>query len=501
MLDILRKKGVYKRIIWVIVVIIIISFGLLGTAYLVTNRGKHEQYAGKIFGKKISPYDYDRVYQDVMIQAIIRYGQKFNEIRQYLNLDAETWDRLILLNEAEKRNIKISDAEVIKTIEEYPFFQRDGQFDSLLYKDILKYVFHIEPRKFEENIRQTLRLNKLIEQEAAQINLSEEDVTKAYQEANEKVQVSYIFISPDKFKNETVSTEAEEKQYYESHKNDFQIPESINVEYIAFPLPADTDPSKDKDTSDAKEAVRNKAQTIYEQLKTSSDLSSAAKENNLEIKSSGFFSFDQPNLSLGWSLEALRNLFSTATGTINPPFETSSSIVIAKIADRKESSIPELSQVQAKVKDAVILQKAKSIAKEKAQNLLNQVKEVIKQSSFVEFPQITKNLGADIEQTPIFTRGQYLPKIGIEPNFQDAAFQLNDQNKLSDVVETQNGWAILYLDQKVQADMKDFDKQKQEFANKLLSEKKMKFFSDYLTGLRLKANLVDNISKMKEENQ
>ncbi len=499
MLNILRQKGVSKRIIWFIVIIIIISFGFLGTAYLITDQGQQDTSAGKIFGKKVSIEKFDRAYQDVTIQAIIRYGEKFNSIRQFLNLDSEAWDRLILQHEANKRNIKISDEEVIKAIEEYPFFQRDGQFDSLLYKDILRYVFKIEPRQFEENVRDTLRLGKLVDQETANIELTEQDIFKAFQETHSKVQVSYIFVAPDEFKNQAVSTDEEEKSYYENNKMDFILPASLKVSYVTLNIPTTPNQTADEINA-AKDTVLAKAKEISADF-SAGDFEAAAKKNNLTVQTTDYFSPDQPNLTLGWPISTYRDIVNLKTGEVSQPLETGKGISIIKIVDKKESYTPEFAQVQAKVKEAVLIRKAKSIAKDKANAVLKQVKDAMSQASFVEFPAVAKNLGLNIEQTPVFTRGQYLPKLGIEREFQDTAFSLNDQNKLSDVVETQTGWAILYLDRIVPAEQTDFEKQKQEFANSLLSEKKMTAFSDFLTGLRLKANLLDNISKLRAQNQ
>ncbi len=496
MLTILRHKGVAKRIIWVIVVIVIISFGFLGTAYLITGENKTD-YAGKIFGKNVSLRDFNKTYQDVTIQAIIRYGDKFSSIRQFLNLESETWDRLILSHEANKRKIKISDQEVVQTIEAYPFFQRDGQFDSLLYKDIIRYIFKIEARQFEENTRETLKLSKMIDEETAQIDLSEEEIYKAFETANEKVQVSYVFISPENFKNQAATTDEEEKNYYANNKDNFLLPASIKVDYVTFDYPSTPD-QKEEDLAKAKEPIMSKAQEFYQAVATSTNLKDTAQKYNLSVQTTDYFDPEQPNPALNWPISTYREIIPLNVGQMSPPLDTGTGMTIIKITDKKESFIPEFDQVQTKVKEAVLISKAKKIAQGSAQELLTKIKNAMGQTSFVEFPKLAKELGADIEQTPAFTRGQYLPKLGIEREFQETAFNLNDQNKLSNVVETQNGWAILYLDSRIAADKAEFEKQKQTFADSLLSEKKMKFFSDYLTGLRLKANLVDHISKKKE---
>ena len=63
MLKLLRKKGVAKKVIWFVAILIIFSFGFLGTAYLITGNNA-PGYAGRIFGKKISVEDLKKKLED-----------------------------------------------------------------------------------------------------------------------------------------------------------------------------------------------------------------------------------------------------------------------------------------------------------------------------------------------------------------------------------------------------------------------------------------------------
>jgi hypothetical protein len=188
MLKILRKKGVAKKIIWVVVVIIIISFGFLGTAYLITDR-QQTTSAGKIFNKEISIEDYNKVYQNTRVQAIRQYGYNLEKIAGLLNLDAQTWDRLILLNEAKKQRVVIPDKQVIETIREDKSFEKNNQFDPLLYNAILRNL-QIRPRDYEESVRDNLKIAELYQRATASVKVTDEEILKEYQTRNEKVQVS-----------------------------------------------------------------------------------------------------------------------------------------------------------------------------------------------------------------------------------------------------------------------------------------------------------------------
>ncbi|VAX35175.1 hypothetical protein MNBD_UNCLBAC01-941 [hydrothermal vent metagenome] len=510
MLKLLRKKGVMKKVIWSVVVVIIIAFGLGGTLYLLDDTP--ESYAGKIFGKKISFDDYEKAYRDVRIQAILRYGDKFRDIQQFLNLETETWDRLILTKEVNKRKIKVSDQEVVEQIQQYPFFQREGQFDELLYNEILSYAFRISARKFEESIRDKIKFEKLYVQKTTSVDISNEAVFAAYKHQNEKVQISYAFIDPNDFKNQVPFDEEKVKEYYNNNRIEFLLPPSINISYVQLdfpPVPAvekeasdetiEQEPSIPEINQEAKEKVRQHTDEIYQELLVSSNLESVAKKYNLPIKTSGLFSMEKPNLALGWSYELLNQIFSMDINDITEPIETTSGYQIAQIKEKKESYVPEYLEAREKAREIVLNKEANIIAEKKSKDYLDSLYKELAKTKLRDFPKSAKTLGLNITQTPAFTRGQYLPKIGISKEFQDAAFELNDENSVSDVIVVENGFCILHLDNYIPVENADFEKNKERIAETLLNEERQKVFNIFLSTLKAKAKLEDNIAKMRAE--
>lgn len=488
MLKILRKKGVAKKILWVITIVIVISFGgFWGTGYLLGNRGR-DAYAGKIFGKKISGEDFKKIYEHTRIQTMIHYGENFYKVSRFLNLEAETWDRIILLHEAQKRKIEIPDNEVIKTIEQFPFFNRNGQFDSLLYHNILRNILRVEPRTFEESVRDNLKITKLYEQVTAGVPLKEEEIFQAYKKRNEQIQVSYVLISPDDFKNEALYDEKKAQEYFQSHKNEFLIAPSINVDYLSLFAP-------EGEQNPNLELLKQNALAVSEKLKTHPSLKETASQNNLEVKTSGLFSLDQPNLSLGWSFEVLNKVYQLDLNQISEPLETPRGYVIVQMKEKQNSRLPEYAEVKDKAKDAYLREQAKGAALEKAKEYREKIKSEYDQSSVPDFPKIAQKLNLKILQTPVFNRGQYLPAIGLAKEFQEAAFGLDEKNKISDAVATDKGYSILYLDRYIPVDEAQYQKDKETFSQTLQTEQKNEVFSGFLTQLRLQAGLVDYLAK------
>jgi len=505
MLKLLRKKGVSKKILWVIAIIIILSFGVFGSAYLLTDLGS-TGIAGTIFGKNIALQEFNKIYQHVRIQTIIRYGKDYKNALQYLNLESETWDRLILMHEAKLKRIKVSDQEIINAIRGYPFFQRDNQFDNLLYNDILSYVFDTSPRDFEESVRNTLKFTKLYEQATVSATISENEIYEAFKKQNEKMQISYVLISTESFQSEIALDESQLQEYYQDHKIDFTIADSINLEYFHLEFPhspisdnSNTSDEEKAESENQKNIIKETAHTIYTKLLDNTGIKEIAQQNNIEEHESGFFTMEEPPLKLGMSYELLSQIFLAEEGEILSPYENLNGYYIVKVKQKRARYIPNYEEAKEKVRQAILKNAAKGKTQQKAQEYLTAIKEQYNQNKLEDFAQAAKNLNLEIQQTPVFTRGQYLPKIGISRDFQETAFNLSKENKISDVVETPKGFCILHLDEYIPADKKEYEKQKDDLSQQLLLQRRNEIFGDFLSKLRLDANLIDHISKQKQQ--
>ena len=489
MLKILRKKGFAKKVLWVVAVVIIISFGFFGTAGIMNN-SKSLDYAGKIFGKKISYNEFEKSYLHTRNQAILRYGEDFYKIEQFLNMNAETWDRLILIHEAQKRRIRISNTELVQTIEQFPSFQRDGQFDALLYNNVLRYVFRCKARDFEEGMRETLMFAKLFDQATASTVMSDAEILEAYQKQKDKVQISYITFPSEDYKSQIVLNEGELQAYYDQNKNNFSVPMTVNIEYLSLPYTENITP-------DEKHKIQDKMDIAAEELKTKPDLAEVGKKYGIELQESGFFSQEQPNMKLGWSYELLQKAFALSPGQVSDTIETPEGCFILRNKESRPPHVPPFDEIQDKIKETLTLNKAKEIAKSKAADQFKLIQKNLANNPNKKLNDVAAEYNLKLEQTPFFAKGEYLPNIGISKDFQDAAFTLDDKNNLSQPLEIAKGFCILHLDGREPLNQETYQKEKNQFAQTLLGDKKNQAFNDFIALLRIKANLQDNIAKTK----
>ncbi len=486
MLKVFRKEGVLKKILWFLAALIIISF-VFFPAFSTTVSQDPSSVAGRAFGKKISITDFQKHYNNTRDQAIMIHGENFFKMGSFLNLEGETWDRIVLLEEAKRRRITVKDTDIIDFIKTLKMFQRNGEFDDLLYKDLLRFIFRRSPRDFEEGMRDQLKIMKLFEQVTASMTINEKEIREAYRKDNEKIQVSYVLFPPSDFMDGITVTDAEAKSYFESNNQDFMTAPSLNIAYISLDYPAD---AKEED----KKSVKDKAYEITSKLQSGDKLETVAKEYSLEIKESGLFSMNQPNIALGWSYDTLEKIFDLKVGETSEPIETATGYQFLSVKERQESSLPDFESVRSKAVELVKTNKALEVAGQKANEFAQKIKDALASAPENSFNTVVESLGLKTQQTPVFNRGQYLPTIGLSREFQDAAYDLTEKDKLSSAVRTAKGYCILYRDAVVPVEEAEFQKAKDQYASTLINEKRNQMIIDFISEIRLRADVQNNLN-------
>lgn len=483
MLKALRKKGVAKKIFIVLAVVIVPAFILWGSASLLRSQQKYS-YAGKILGRKVSFDEFQESLRAVQTQALIQFGENFYKIQRFLKLELEAWDRLILLQEAKKRKIKISDQEVIDEIGKLPFFQRNGRFDEKTYENILDYVFKTPARFFEEQTRQRLMLDKLYHRITDNILISEEGLLAAYKKENEKVKVSYLFISPANFEKDTSLKKDEAENYFNNHRQEFKQPPTLNIQYLGLEYPKDT---KEED----KQKLQEKVMNIYSQLQKGDSLETVTKLNNVEVKETGFFSPEDATPP-AVPFEIIQTAFMLKEKQFSNPVLAATGCYIVRIKEKKDAYLPDFAEAKSKVEKILLQQRAQGIAQEKIRQIHDKINLKVKNLS-----EWAAEFNLKVNQTQLFKLGEYLPSVGPSVEFQNAAFNLKDKNTISEVVSSPLGFYILKLEEFTPIDELKFKNEKADFKEKLLEQKRKELFNNFFEGLKKKANLQDNISRMK----
>ncbi len=152
MLKSMRKNT--KIIIWTV----IISFALWGGFSVGVQFQKQGRFAGEIFGKPVTFQEYDRFYKSA---RIFSFGgdsaeKDENRVRQ------ETWESLIFSREAKRTRVQVSDEEVRAEIIRLLALQKIENPTPEIYERWLRATIRETPQEFESQIRELLRIQKLL---------------------------------------------------------------------------------------------------------------------------------------------------------------------------------------------------------------------------------------------------------------------------------------------------------------------------------------------------
>ncbi len=475
MLKQLRHKKTAKKIWITLAILILPAFILWGSGSLISNK-EADTFAGQIFGRRIPFSEYKDALDAARNQAVIQFGEEFSE--KDLNLKSLAWERLLLLYEAKKRKLSANDKEVIAAIESYPFFQRKGQFDNGIYSQMLQYVFHTQPRVFEEQARQNLIIGKLYTQATRSVKLADEETKEAYRKLYEQISLYYISGQYPDFIKDLNPSDEEVKEYFRKNSLRFKQPLSFNLEYISI----ETD---GKDVKSAQENVKK----IARQVNKKTDFAKIAKAYNYSLKETGFFGLDDPIPGIGWSPEILGSISKARAGELLPLTYMDKNYYILRLKERKDSYIPDFAAIKDTAKAEFIKDKAEGIAEDKIEKCFNKLKEdyQIKPGS-LDFETIARQFGLKSGSTGLFRFGSYIEGIGASDAFWAGAQKLKE-GEFSQALYTPSGVYIIKLKSRVPVDEKKFSQEKEEFAKTLLLQKKHEYFIVFMKGLAKRAQL------------
>ncbi|MDQ5922034.1 MAG: peptidyl-prolyl cis-trans isomerase [Pseudomonadota bacterium] len=284
MFNIVEKN---QKVVKWIMIVIIITFALWGIGGYLSNVGD-DGYVAKVGSFRIYPRDIDN--------AILQNPQNTDKMQVMFGLI----NRQLLLNNIDDYHMQATKTQLQQKIAAMPEFQdSNGQFDLSKYQDFLREKL-ISAQEFERNIGQQLLLTefldlfnnsyfssqlfqkkfaKLLSRERSitsytinpsqfynKINPTEKQINDYYAQniskftVPEKVKLQYIVIDALTMASKVKISDAELKQYIDSHKAKVTINEQVDASHILFSVPSNAD-------SKTRAEVKSRAEQVLSQVR------------------------------------------------------------------------------------------------------------------------------------------------------------------------------------------------------------------------------------------
>ena len=222
---------------YLIIFLVSIPFLLWGVNNYFGQEGKRN--VAEVNGQAISVIEFTKAYREQRMRLEQIFGGSLpsgltdQSLKQMILSDLIK--NAVLQQETEKAGYHVTDLELLEQLKKYPAFQVNGKFSRTRYLQLLR-ANGIEPGVFEEKLRKNIAVQQLQEGIQNTAFVTKTEAKRYILLSGEKRQVNFVIIPASNYLSHADVTEAEIKKYYESHKNEFMMPERVRLSYVSVSL-------------------------------------------------------------------------------------------------------------------------------------------------------------------------------------------------------------------------------------------------------------------------
>ncbi len=234
----------------------------------------------------------------------------------------------------------------------------------------------------------------------------------------------------------------------------------------------------------AKSLAYDEAEAVSDVAFEGEELVNAAKERNLNILTTDFFSSNGPQKGIDNPSKFASIAFNLLVMEISDIQEFEKGYYILQVVDKIPPKIPEFDKIKENVKTDLVKEKQEEKAKADS-------------TAFIAALKNGKNMGTESKHfnltpktTGFFKRNGSIPKIGFERDIAEAAFQLTSENKLpKNVLKSAKGYYVIQFKDRKIPETDAFDKEKEEIKKRLFAQKKSRILDAMLAQIKSRSDI------------
>ncbi len=236
MFDFVHK---HKMLIQIVLAVIFLPFAFFG----VDSYFRSSDFGvdiGSVNGRSITQQEYAQALQERqaalqrMIGGSVPPGLLDSPEIKAAVVDGIVRQRL-LIDRAVSGRILVPDSQLQQLIAEQPVFLEAGKFSNARYAEILKRQ-NMTPIQFENGLRRDLMVERVNDAYRSTAIVSNAVADRLLRINAQQREVSQSVIEAQRFITGVKLADDAVKQYYDSHQEEFKVPERARVEYLALSL-------------------------------------------------------------------------------------------------------------------------------------------------------------------------------------------------------------------------------------------------------------------------
>jgi peptidyl-prolyl cis-trans isomerase D len=421
-------------------------------------------FAAKVNGEKIPVETLTRAWQQrqSQLQQMMRGELPEPMVKaQQKSIMDEFVRRKLLQQRAAELGYRVSDAALAKQILAFPELQVDGKFSRDRYALLLRQQGRTEPQ-FEAELRADLAIRQIQGGIVDSAFIAPYELQRRYALEKQEREVDYVLIAANEFAPKIAVTGEQIQSWYDSHKSDYLLPESVDLQYVELTraraeegvtvteegLKEYYNQVKERFESPERRkarhilitegdglndaAAKKKAAALAAEALAGADFSQLAKENSKDPGSA------QQGGDLGWAQRGTmvgpfeEALFAMKQDEIRGPIKTQFGYHIIRLDGIEAGGLRSYEEVRPELEAEFRKDRSQTIFYDESQKLADKAF-----SALTELDSVGKEFGLPVKAIPGFTR-EGGGGLGAEPSAVEAAFS-------EDVLERGQNSALVTL--------------------------------------------------------
>jgi peptidyl-prolyl cis-trans isomerase D len=499
MLDNLRanKGGIITYVfLFAIIIVFVVSFGP-GSFDKGCSGGQAPSWAARVNGEVVPVADYERAYASLMRNFQQQAGQAFTrELAEQLGLSRialdQVVDRALVVAEAHKQGLAISDQELARTILEIPGFQADGKFDREGYKRAVASAYGSESR-FETVLREDLLYQRMLAGMRETVKVSDAEVKAAWSAEHDRASLAFVRFPLAGARIEVAKPSAAEvaafsakegariEKFWKENPARFDQPRKVKARHILVKVAAGDDAAARARIEAAARRVAKGEDFAAVAAQVSEDQNTKGRGGDLGFISEGLV--EKPFADAALALKP---------GGVSAPVKTSSGYHLIKVDEVVEAKQVSLETARPLIAAELLVDdRAQALVEQRAKAALAAVqagkplaalfppessgKKVVKLGGLTVAADTTGLFGAE---------AAYLPKLGNVPGLGAAALSGAPGKPLPTIYPSALGPVVAVVEKREQPDAAQYEAQKADVATRLRNRRESQVQSAWLKQLR-----------------
>lgn len=457
-------------------------------------------------GQSISAADFEQQYAQLYRMYQQQAGEGFTqELAEQLGLRRNALEQLVvrelILQEAKRQGLIVTDEELERSIKDSPSFQSGGHFDHDYYTRATTSAYG-SPARFEARMREDLLVQKMATLVRQSAKVSPDDIKEAWRTEADRVNLELVRFPLEAAKSEVKVTDAEVQAYaqgnaqkieefYKANPAAFQKQKRVKARHILV---------KAADGQDA--AAQQKAQQLLERARKGEDFAALAREASQDERSKAQGG-DLGEFGPGVMAKPFEDAaFALKAGEIGGPVRTQFGWHVIKVEDVKETGGDTVDAARPAIARQLLEEeRASALARKKAEAALAALR------SGRSFADVFPAEGAK-GKTPVTLGGKALqpvetglfspvaagsvPRLGAAPELAAAAVGATGPGVLPQVYASPEGFVVARVKERQRPDEAQLPAKTGEIAERLRARREGEVEQAWVGALRKQADVTVN---------